>query len=268
MPIIFRSTPVREPLAFDSIGNHWTQEPVSRPNGYHHYHYLQSEKGKGEIEIQGRFYPLNEGEGVLIAPFLPHAYRSASGEWQTCFATFTGTIEDDIGRMAGGRSFIFTKEAQCRRIAQIIDFVIGRYQAPPADEKELSLCCYNLLLEFTQRGCERDLEKEELFRQYVAPVIKEIETHYEQELTVDQLSRKVFISPQYLSRLFERFLGCSTYEYLTACRINKAKSLLITKPHLKIQEVSHLCGFSSTSHFIVMFKRASGLTPLQFRKIN
>ena len=71
-----------------------------------------------------------------------------------------------------------------------------------------------------------------------------------------------------LSRLFERFLGCSTYEYLTSFRINKAKGLLITDPHLKIQDIARLTGFSSVSHFITMFKRTAGVTPLQFRKLN
>ena len=71
-----------------------------------------------------------------------------------------------------------------------------------------------------------------------------------------------------LARLFERFLGCSTYEYLTSFRINKAKGLLITDPHLKIQDIARLTGFSSVSHFITMFKRTAGVTPLQFRKLN
>ncbi|HJD28880.1 MAG TPA: helix-turn-helix domain-containing protein, partial [Candidatus Blautia avicola] len=49
---------------------------------------------------------------------------------------------------------------------------------------------------------------------------------------------------------------------------NKAKGLLITDPHLKIQDIARLTGFSSVSHFITMFKRTAGVTPLQFRKLN
>lgn len=39
---------------FDSIGNHWLEEATCRPEGYPHYHYLQTESGCGEIEIQGK----------------------------------------------------------------------------------------------------------------------------------------------------------------------------------------------------------------------
>ena len=38
---------------FDSIGNHWIEEETCRPEGYPHYHYLQTESGCGQIEIQG-----------------------------------------------------------------------------------------------------------------------------------------------------------------------------------------------------------------------
>ena len=94
MPIYFRSTPVSAPYMFDSIGNHWLEEATCRPEGYPHYHYLQTESGCGEIEIQGKIYELQENEGFLIAPSIPHSYKRKSDTWFTLFATFTGTLEE------------------------------------------------------------------------------------------------------------------------------------------------------------------------------
>lgn len=68
MPIYFRNTPVSAPFMFDSIGNHWIEGGTCRPEGYPHYHYLQTESGCGQIEIQGKIYELRENEGFLIAP--------------------------------------------------------------------------------------------------------------------------------------------------------------------------------------------------------
>lgn len=82
-----------------------------------------------------------------------------------------------------------------------------------------------------------------------------------------QLSRQVFVTPQYLSRLFQRFLGCSVYEYLMTCRINRAKELLPTAPRMEVQEIAAQTGFSDPSHFIAMFRKNTGRTPLEFRKI-
>ena len=64
------------------------------------------------------------------------------------------------------------------------------------------------------------------------------------------------------------FFSCSVYEYLTMHRINKAKELLLVNSYLKVQDIARMTGFSDTSHFISMFKKATGMTPLEFRRMH
>lgn len=71
MSIYFRNTPVSAPFMFESLGNHWNQDNISRPDGYPYYHYLQTEKGTGRIEVRGKQYTLGANEGILIAPWFP-----------------------------------------------------------------------------------------------------------------------------------------------------------------------------------------------------
>ena len=54
MPIYFGSNFAREPFQFDSVGNDWEQESVTRPEGYPLYHYLQTKEGVGEVTIYSR----------------------------------------------------------------------------------------------------------------------------------------------------------------------------------------------------------------------
>ncbi len=267
MPIHFKSSPVSEPFTFDSIGNHWAQEPVARSGGYPLYHYLQTERGCGQVEIAGRKYVVREGEGILIAPFVRHSYRGLT-EWQTAFATFTGTLEGSIGKIVGSQPFLFTEKEAGERISGLICQVMAKYAAPPADEQDISADCYRLLLSFAGGGSAAELAADPLYTRYVAPVIQEIETNYGRELTVQALCRQVYVTPQYLSRLFRRFLGCSAYEYLTSYRINKARELLLTTQRTSIQEIGRRVGFQDASHFIAMFKKVTGMTPLEFRRIN
>lgn len=265
MPIYFRSTPVNEPFAFDSIGNHWKQEMVCRPQGYPIYHYLQTEQGRGRIEIKNQKYILNEGEGLLIAPFISHSYFGETKEWITSFATFTGTAESTIPHILKNRSIIFTDREQGDRINAIISDVVQKYECSMPNALSLSIDCYSLLMHFVDGIYTSDMESDPLYERYILPSIKEIETNYHSRLTVQELSRKVYVTPQYLSRLFRRFLGCSAYEYLTAFRINKARELLITHPRMEIQNIAHQAGFEDTSHFIAMFKKKTGTTPKEFR---
>ena len=111
MPIYFGSNFAREPFQFDSVGNDWEQESVTRPEGYPLYHYLQTKEGVGEVTVYSRnqavsdnilsnshTIELQKGQGILIAPNVPHSYHNkniSSGNslpWKTEFATFTGTM--------------------------------------------------------------------------------------------------------------------------------------------------------------------------------
>ncbi|MCI9488987.1 MAG: AraC family transcriptional regulator [Dorea sp.] len=269
MPMHFRNSPVNEPFIFDSIGNRWSQDRVLRPNGYPLYHYLQTEKGRGIVELQGKTYTLDEGEGILIAPYLHHTYMKAADEWMTSFATFTGTIDSSIAKIVGNRQVVLIEKDQGILIGKLLDSIMDEWDTLSCDTRTLSIRCYCLLMYFTDSMYAAALSREPLYLRYVEPVIKEIETHFDSsELTAAGLSSQVFITPQYLSRLFRKFLGCSVYEYLTTYRINRAREFLVSDPRMEVQKIARLTGFSDTSHFIAMFKKATGVTPLEFRRLN
>lgn len=268
MPINFRTGPISEPLAFDSIGNHWPQEDVFRPKGHALYHYLQSEEGAGRIVIQGKEYTLDQGEGVLIAPFIHHAYSKKTERWLTSFATFIGTLENSISKIVGNKPVIFIEREEGKKISSILADGMKKYESHPVDTKSLSIDCYCLLMHFVGGVYNHDLLNEPLYIQYVSPVIKEIETLYDTQITVQELSSSIYITPQYLSRLFRRFLGCSVYEYLTTYRMNKAKEMLLMNSKMEVQLIAQQVGFSDTSHFIAIFKKVTGYTPLEFRRLN
>lgn len=266
MPIYFSNDLNREPFQFDSVGNHWLQESVHRPKGHPHYHYLQTEEGCGILTIDGKEQELPEEHGILIAPYVPHAYRAAdTSAWITCFATFGGTMETHLPQMLGNDRMIFTEKEYALEIKTIIDRAVTRFETAPGNAHPLSCDCYALLLQFSN-GFFHASTHDPAWEKYVQPVLQLIRTHYMEDLTAEALSRQVYVSPQYLSRLFARYLGCSVYEYVTSYRITKAKELLLTRRDRKIQEIAQDVGYADSSHFIVMFKKLTGMTPAQFRR--
>lgn len=268
MPFYVRSASSSEPFTFDTIGNHWDQERVIRPKGYPIYHYLQTESGCGKIAIQGKTYLLNEGEGVLIAPFVSHSYASVTDTWTTLFVTITGNIESMIPKILGNRKVIFIDKEQGAKIESLISRAIQKYETSLPDARALSIDCYCFLMNFVDGIYQNEMKNNPLYQKYVEPVLKEIETNYNLKLTSESLSKKVYVTPQYLSRLFKRFLGSSVYEYLTLYRITKAKEYLLNNPHMEIQNIAHMVGFDDASHFIAMFKKNTGVTPQEFRILN
>lgn len=268
MTVIFRSVPVNVPFTFESIGTEWEQPHVIRPEGYPYYHYLQTEKGSGRIETALGSFVLHENEGFLLAPGIRHSYQKESPVWLTKFASFTGTLERSIPGIVGSRSVIRIDRDRGLKIAEMIGQCAELCAASPDRKELLSVRCYQMLLEFAGGTHAQSLTDDPVYQCYVAPVIKEIEKNYSEPLTVLSLSSMVFITPQYLSRLFRKYMNCSTLEYLISFRISKAKELLITEPRTEIQAIAHRTGFADASHFIATFRRITKITPAEFRRQN
>jgi AraC family transcriptional regulator len=73
------------------------------------------------------------------------------------------------------------------------------------------------------------------------------------------------LSSRQLTRAFRMSRGCSVADYMTQTRIEAAKRRLATPESIK--EISMSMGFSSQSTFTYAFRRATGLTPNQFRAL-
>lgn len=267
MPIYFNSAPVDFPFQFDSIGNNWDQESTMRPDGFPVYHYLQTQEGSGILTINGQHYTIGENQGVLLAPGIPHAYRSFSGKWITLFATFSGSLSPYFSALFGSSHLLFFENEKAATIRKLIDQAVLHHQETPVNPQLLSQECYQVLLQFTG-GLQINPSKQPAWEKYIRPVLASIHTRYMEDLTADALSREVFVTPQYLSRLFSRYLGCSVYEYLTKFRLSKAKELLVSHRGRKIQDIAQDVGYTDASHFVLMFRKMTSMTPSEFRKIN
>jgi len=92
-----------------------------------------------------------------------------------------------------------------------------------------------------------------------------IDTNYCEDLSLQKISDRFFISPSHLSHLFKRKLGYSPMHYIVRRRIGEAQSLLILT-RKSITEIASTVGFDNLSHFNVQFKKYVGLSPLTYRK--
>lgn len=89
---------------------------------------------------------------------------------------------------------------------------------------------------------------------------------FEADLSVEFLSERLFISPNYLRQLFKQQIGKTFVEYLTQLRIEAAMKLL-NNPTLKIQEVSEKVGYNDARYFTFCFKKYCQITPSEYREL-
>ena len=99
-------------------------------------------------------------------------------------------------------------------------------------------------------------------------VIDEVKLYIDQSLhepiSLQTISDKFFFHPSYFSRRFKERFGESFVNYVTAARIRKSEKLL-SDPSLKIQEVAELVGYPDAAYFSSVFRKSTGMTPIQFR---
>ena len=96
------------------------------------------------------------------------------------------------------------------------------------------------------------------------PLLSWIETHYKNNLTLDDLAEKSSISPRTLHRHFMKLLGMSPAAYVTQTRIKKSRILLETSL-LSIEQISAKTGFGTSANFRQRFKKQMGISPTEYR---
>lgn len=92
-----------------------------------------------------------------------------------------------------------------------------------------------------------------------------LQTHSSDPGSLDEIAAHFYISRPYLTRIFKSVTGFTVVEYLTVCRIRKAK-VLLRETAMAITDIADSTGFGNITYFERVFKKMTQLTPLQYRK--
>lgn len=102
----------------------------------------------------------------------------------------------------------------------------------------------------------------------ISNVKRFINKNYAADISLEMLSKKMFISSSYLSYLFKNTTGESYSAYLRKIRLNKARELINRNDNLKVYEVCYMVGYKEYKYFSQQFKKAFGTSPTEMRKSN
>ena len=96
-------------------------------------------------------------------------------------------------------------------------------------------------------------------------IIHHIREHSHEKILLAECADQLCISYDYFQHKFKKFTGLSPQQFLIRTRLEKAKALL-DEGALNCTEISFQCGFSTSAQFSNLFKRAYGVSPIQYRK--
>ena len=95
-------------------------------------------------------------------------------------------------------------------------------------------------------------------------ILRYIDLHDFNAVSLDQVAEHAGLSSQYLSRIFKEHLGVNFIDYIVQKRIEEACSLLKDN-RLGVKEIAMRCGYSDLAWFAKVFKRETGMTPREYR---
>ncbi|WP_296880045.1 AraC family transcriptional regulator [Thomasclavelia sp.] len=109
-----------------------------------------------------------------------------------------------------------------------------------------------------------DLTKQYNHDERLKKILAYIEKHYQDKITLKDLSDEVGLTTTYLCRDFKNKMNCQLFEYIVDFRIRKSIELM--KTDLTISEIAYQCGFASSNFYIKKFKEKMKVTPLTYKK--
>jgi len=152
------------------------------------------------------------------------------------------------------------------------------YLYKPFNEQELLLIIKNLLLKQQQQisyfsnllqlktSHKQNADINKIDVDFIK-AIQEYALHKNQNLSIDELAKKLATSRSQLHRKIKALTGKSTTNYINYIRVEKAKNVLITTT-LQINEVAYEVGFDSPTYFSKTFKKLENVSPTIFRENN
>ena len=234
-----------------------------RPEGADTYLLLITVRGRGRAVWNGITMELTPGTVAVLPPRQPHEYFTPEGEqWEFYWIHPQGRaadklLEGTVDRLCGPGGPLLQNAPVWdygERIEEILSLKGAKDTAFEIQAaSKISGLLYRFLLDVNGRD-QTDGSR-------ISPnIIRYMEEHYAQKLSLEELSGLQYLSRAHLIRRFKKETGYTPHEYLTRVRLSKARQLLWYEGK-SVKQTAHLVGFGQCSAFIEQYRRVYGVTP-------
>lgn len=219
--------------------------------------------GSAEITIDGITREMSPGDISFSFPYSIHEYKSAPTA-TALLVMFSPEIIQDFENYLLNYKPEYPFIVDDGNIVPLLQKIVALAESSEkfAEELERLYLCV-AIGEILSRMELKRIENTDV--NTVQKVLIYCLQNYKRDITVDSVSKSLFISKNHISRIFASKLGCSFRDYINLLRINDAKQYLKNTDQ-KIIEIMYECGFKNQSSFNRIFFDVCGITPTEYRK--
>lgn len=222
------------------------------------------------FEVEEYRYHLSKENILLIPPGVRHGVKIESENYERIILWINPWY---LNRISSRK----TQLSQCFVLAKNDGFL---FKTEPSIRKSIIAVLFELIYETHEKEFGYDLMRDSCLKKLlillsryknlniiknetnIEKIILYINQHYTEDINLEFLCDKFFISKFYLSRSFKNVMGKSIYQYILEKRMIMARQLLVYGE--KPMDIYTICGFKHYSNFYRVFKNYYKVSPKTF----
>ena len=211
-------------------------------------------KGSMTYLINGKKYVLKENDAVFIEP--GSIRERLAGAQKTKYVSFNFTLNDALS-LDTKLNEIINDEIKLIISAYPHSHLTGTFHSKEKLEAILTYILYEII----------DNAELKSQNQHIIKILKYIESHLSDGITLEEVSKHVNLTKEYTSNLFKKEIGSTLIEYVNKRKMTVAKNM-IDSGEVRLQEVASSLGFENYSYFSRLFKKYYDTSPVKRKNLN
>ncbi len=240
-------------------------------------------EGTGRWRFGQRAYPAEAGDVFLIDNAEPHVAETDPGQrlrlllvlFRPELIAAPGCRPFDSAYLSPffcrGRPFanrIPHETAAARELAPAFEELRATWDGARASDRHLLDADLRRLLAVMIRHTASDADAwpvDAERHEQVRPVLRYVEAHFRESITLEQISEHVHVSPSRVRHLFKDVTHVGFKEYVSSLRISEARRLLLST-NTSVQTIAETVGYTNLHQFYKVFQRYSAMSPADYRR--
>jgi two-component system response regulator YesN len=209
---------------------------------------------------QSRFMMLIQPKGIMVDMAMPHSWKQTcgfvQGTLETIQLTCSNLLKLSISIVVDVEPRVWDSiTAAFEQLQQQLNHGVG-------DGKQMLLLSSPVAV--ADNAMLPTATQEERTDQLVLNIQRYIREYIQGPLSLTIIANKFYMNSSYLSRIYKQRTGKGLLEFINETRIQLAMELILSTDY-KVQEIAMSAGFDSAHYFTRLFKKMTGMTPMEYR---
>lgn len=228
-------------------------------------------EGKGQFQIEDRFYPVAANDLIIVNPNILHTEASLDASPLKYIVLGIEGLELNASAESDEQDInycIFSFKSIRETVLFYLHHMLSEIEKKAPGYEILCQDCMEILVVLLNRQTNFSatlVPVTQKVSRLCTTVRRYIDNHYKETLTLEQLAETAHVSKYHMAHAFTEEYGISPINYMIFKRIEEGKILLQSTDY-SLAVISRILGFSSPSYFSQAFRKKEQMSPLEYRK--